>query len=214
MGDAQVYEESEYAGTNYFEDQFYFGLGYNFLLNRPTGVVQRSLSYNLQTGFIKDIPLNERRNVALGIGIGYAVNSYYTNVVAAEDPSGIVYTISENDGFDRTKFETHALELPFEFRWRTSTDIEYKFWRIYTGFKLGYLFARTSRLVSNEGKISFKNEDIQDLQYGIMLNFGFNTWNIHAYYGLNTLLKDNVVLDNGDSLELRALRVGVIFYIL
>lgn len=214
VGHTQVYEESEYEGTKYLEDQFYFGLGYNFLLNRPDGVVQRSLSYNLQTGFIKDIPLNQRRNVALGIGLGYAVNSYYTNIVAEDDASGTIYSISDDSGFRRSKFETHAIELPFEFRWRTSTDVEYKFWRIYTGFKLGYLFARTSKLVADDGSDSFRNEDIQDLQYGIMLNFGFNTWNVHAYYGLNNLLKDNVTLESGDSLELRVLRVGVIFYIL
>lgn len=210
----QVYEESEYAGTNYLEDQFYIGLGYNFLLNRPENVVQRSLSYNLQTGFIRDIPLNERRNVALGIGLGYAVNSYYTNLEATENTDGVSYSISDDEGFRRSKFETHAIELPIELRWRTSTDLEYKFWRIYAGFKLGYLFARTSKLVSDDGSDSFNNQDVQDLQYGIMLNFGFNTWNIHAYYGLNPLLEENVTLENGDSLELRTLRIGVIFYIL
>ena len=57
---AQVYPESEYAGTKYLEDQFYVGVGYNFLVEKPKDVVQRGLSYSLQAGFIRDIPLNKR----------------------------------------------------------------------------------------------------------------------------------------------------------
>ena len=58
---------------------------------------QRSLSYNLQTGFIKDIPLNSERNFGLGLGIGYAVNSYYTNLIAEESTNGITYEIRDTD---------------------------------------------------------------------------------------------------------------------
>ncbi|MEM8998866.1 MAG: porin family protein [Bacteroidota bacterium] len=210
----QVYDESEYSGTNYLEDQFYVGIGYNFLLNRPTDVVQQNLSYNLQVGFIKDFPINERRNIALGLGLGYATNSYYTNIIATETPAGVTYAISNEDGFRRSKFETHAIEIPFEFRWRTSTDIEYRFWRIYTGVKLAYVFSGNSKLVLENETTSFQNDDLQELQYGLTLNFGFNTWNVSLYYGLNPLLEDDVFLDNGKSLEMQVFRVGVMFYIL
>lgn len=215
FGHAQTSRENEEVDTKYLEDQFYFGLGYNFLLNRPNNVEQRSLSYNLQTGFIKDLPLNARRNVALGIGFGYATNSYYTNVVATETDTDIVYTISDGTDFKRSKFETHAIEVPFELRWRTSTPTEYKFWRIYTGFKLAYVFARSSRFVSENGSQRLQNPDIQNLQYGLMLNFGFNTFNVHAYYSLNSLLKEDVLLSDGATpFDLKVLRIGVIFYIL
>lgn len=211
---AQVYDEDDLEGAKYLEDQFYIATAYNFLLDRPTDVVQRSLSYNLQAGFVKDIPINKRRNVALGIGLGYATNSYYTNIEVTENDGLIGYTITDGGDFVRSKFETHALELPFEFRWRTSTNTEYKFWRIYTGFKLAYVFARSSKLVTENNTNSFTNDDIQDLQYGVMLNFGFNTWNIHAYYALNSLLEDGVSLENGASLNMGTLRIGLIFYIL
>src|SRR5690606_31763069 len=61
--------------TKYLEDQFYVGLTYNFLMDMPTDVTQRNLSYGLHGGFIKDIPLNLGRTVGLGIGIGYGINS-------------------------------------------------------------------------------------------------------------------------------------------
>ncbi|MDX1315778.1 MAG: porin family protein, partial [Eudoraea sp.] len=127
-------------GDKYLEDQFYIGLTYNLLLNKPPSVTQQNLSYGLQTGFIKDIPLNEQRNFAVGIGLGYAVNSYYNNILATQTPEGITYQVIA-DGFDykRNKIETHLVEMPLEIRWRNSTAQEHRFWRIYTGFKLGYI---------------------------------------------------------------------------
>ncbi|MBW8242046.1 PorT family protein [Muricauda oceani] len=199
--------------NRYLEDQFYIGVGYNVLLNGPGAIDQRNLSYNLQAGFIKDIPLNERRNFGVGIGLGYAVNSYYSNMGASEGVNGVSYEILGDAEFNRSKFETHAIELPFEIRWRTSTAQEYKFWRIYAGAKLGYVFSGRSKLVMDEGNDSFSNDDIDAFQYGLMLNFGYNTWNIHAYYGLNPLLKKGASLE-GEPIDLKVLRVGLTFYIL
>lgn len=211
---AQVYPESEYAGTKYLEDQFYAGVGYNFLVKKPKDVVQRGLSYSLQAGFIRDIPLNKRRNVGFGLGLGYSVSSYYTNMVATEVDGDISYAIVDLQDFKRSKLETHALEVPLEFRWRTSTDVTYKFWRIYGGVKASYIFAKSSRRVNETDSSRFRNNDLQDFQYGAFLRFGYNTWNINIYYGLNSLLKDGAVLDNGSPIELRPLKVGLIFYIL
>ena len=200
--------------SRYLEDQFYAGFGYNVLLGKPEGMVQRNLSYNLQFGFIKDIPLNQRRNFGIGFGAGYAVNSYYSNMVVSQNANTYLYEVMNTSDFKRSKLETHAVEFPFELRWRTSTTEEYKFWRIYAGAKLGYVFSGRSRVVTDEGTTGFANDDIEKLQYGLMVNFGYNTWNIHVYYALNPLLKDGTALDTGESIDIRALRIGVIFYIL
>ncbi|TXN37118.1 PorT family protein [Flagellimonas hymeniacidonis] len=210
---AQV-EDNVGVTSKYLEDQFYIGLGFNFLVDRPMDVSQRSLSYNLQGGFIKDIPFNKRRNFGLGIGLGYATNSYYHNIEASEVGDNVIYEISTSDEFKRSKFETHAIEMPIELRWRTSTLEEYKFWRIYAGAKLGYVFSGRSKLVTDSETTGFSNGDIQKFQYGLLLNFGYNTWNIHAYYSLNPLLEDRLTLENGTPIDIRVLRIGVIFYIL
>lgn len=199
--------------NKYLEDQFYVGLGFNLLLEKPSNIVQSSLSYSLQTGFIKDIPFNEKRNFGLGLGLGYATNSYYSNIGASKTDNAITYEVLTSD-YKRSKFETHAIEIPLELRWRTSTVDEYKFWRIYAGVKLGYVFSGRSKLVTDSDTISFSNDDIQNLQYGLQLNFGYNTWNIHAYYGLNPLLKDDVGIEGGELITMGILRIGVIFYIL
>lgn len=199
----------------YLEDQFYTGITYNFILNKPSDVTQRNFSYGLMGGFIKDIPLNADRNVGFGLGLGYALNTYYTNLLATETQDGIVYSIIDADiSYRRNKLEIHLIEMPIEFRWRSSSPSDHKFWRIYTGIKLAYAVGSRSKFVSDMEKISFRNPDIEKFQYGIILNFGYNTFNFHAYYGLNNLFKDGVVTDTGESIKFKPLRIGISFYIL
>ncbi|WP_373519315.1 porin family protein, partial [Pricia sp.] len=140
MGYCQVYPDSTLRDGKYLEDQFYIGLTYNFLVDMPENVNQRNLSYGLQAGIIKDIPINRSRTTAFGIGLGYGVYSYYSNLRAIEIPTGVEYTIiADSDSLKRSKIETHMLEIPLEFRWRNSNANDYKFWRIYAGVKLGYV---------------------------------------------------------------------------
>src|SRR5690606_1908090 len=110
------------SDSKYLEDQFYVGLTYNFLKDLPTDVAQRNLSYGLQGGFVKDIPLNLDRTIGLGIGLGYGINSYYTNLRAVQKGGELDYIVLDKDvRYKRNKIETHVLEMPFQFRWRNST---------------------------------------------------------------------------------------------
>jgi hypothetical protein len=198
----------------YREDQFYIGANYNFLFNKPEGVTQRNLSYGLQVGFIRDIPLNKSRNIGLGIGLGYSWDTYYTNLLATRTDQGITYSIMEGGSFKRNRIGNHLVQVPIEFRWRTSTSTDYKFWRIYTGINVGYVFASSSKFVSDSEKVRFDNDDIRNFQYGLSFNFGYGTWNIHLYYALNPLLNNGVVTDDGESIKMKPLQLGLVFYIL
>jgi hypothetical protein len=211
----EIVVDSAGLDSNYLEDQFYVGLTYNFMVKKPQGITQRSLSYGLMGGFIKDIPLNQRRNVAVGIGLGYAVNSYYTNLRVEETDAGLSYTILDGSTpFRRNKLETHLIEMPLEFRWRNSTASSYKFWRIYTGLKLGYIVGSRSKFVADTFKDSFYNTETRNFRYGLMFNFGYNTFNIHAYYALNHLFEDGTLTQDGQNVDFTPLRIGLIFYIL
>ena len=64
----------------YREDQIYIGVTYNALINLPTGVSQNSFSTGLNLGVIRDFPINKRRNVAIGLGLGYSVNLFNQNI--------------------------------------------------------------------------------------------------------------------------------------
>ncbi|QCX01265.1 PorT family protein [Aggregatimonas sangjinii] len=215
---AQFVQDSVIVDKQYLEDQFYLGITYNFLLSKPENVGQQSLSYGLRAGFIKDIPLNPERNIGLGVGIGYGVYSYYSNLVATEASGAATYSVVETDNnFERNKIETHLIEIPIEFRWRKSTPTEYKFWRIYTGFNLSYVLGARSKYVRNVDdrsvKTSFNNTDVSKFQYGLTFNIGWNTFNIHAYYALNNLFERGALLD-GERIDMKPLRLGFIFYIL
>jgi len=219
---AQRPQDLNKSDSKYLEDQLYMGITYNFLLDKPNDFTQRNLSYGLQGGIIKDIPLNSTRTFAIGVGLGYAVNSYYSNMLASKSTGDIEYAIIEEDiivigeeeiRVKRNKIETHLVELPIEFRWRNSTAEKFKFWRVYSGIKLGYVFSARSKLVTAANKTTFINPDIRKFQYGLMFNFGHNTFNVHIYYSLNNLFDDGVTFEEED-LKLKPLRVGLIFYIL
>lgn len=199
----------------YQEDQFYIGITYNVLGSMPEGMSQNGFSSGFHFGFIKDMPINKSRNWALGLGLGYSANSFNQNLFISKSELGeVTYELLVDSEFTKNKFSRHLIEIPFELRWRTSTPETYKFWRVYSGFKFGYLFASGSKFSTASQNI--KQNDISDfnlLQYGLTLSVGYNTWNVHLYYGLNPLFKKEAMLD-GLSIELNAIKIGIMFYLL
>lgn len=208
-------ERDTIPDENYREDQFYIGVTYNILQNRPSGISQNNLSNGIHLGVIRDFPINKKRNKAIGIGLGYSYNSYFHNLKATETSAGITYEAIDSDqNFKRNIYRTHVVELPIEFRWRTSTASSYKFWRIYGGFKFGYVFSGISKFVGNNETSRFQNDDLNRIQYGLTLSAGYNTWNFHVYYGLNKLFKDTTVTVDGEQFKMGIIKVGLMFYIL
>lgn len=200
----------------YKEDHFYAGITYNLLIKQPSELSQDGFSLGFNLGYIKDMPINKARNKAFGVGIGYSTNSYNQNILINKaDNGGFEYSILEDrNTYAKNKFSTHLIELPIEYRWRTSTPSDYEFWRIYIGFKLGYIIAHTTKYEGDLGKLKYSNNnDFNNFQYGLTLSFGFNTWNIHVNYGLNSIFSKNAKID-GQSIEMSDLKIGLIFYML
>lgn len=198
----------------YREDQFYLSFSYNILQNRPEGVSQNKFSAGFSAGFLRDMPINETRTIAIAAGIGYSLNNYNQNLMISESNGNPEYSLIDPETiYNKNNFSLHYLDLPIEFRWRTSTPESHKFWRIYTGVKLSYLLYSRSKFSGNEQKIIItKNEDFNKFQYGVYLAGGYNTWNFHLYYGLNPLFKSAEL--NGNSIDMRTLNIGLMFYIL
>lgn len=200
----------------YLEDQFYAAITYNILGKKPDGLSQSGFSSGFHLGYIRDIPLNKRRNFGFGVGLGLSADSYNNNLLVTQDDNGTYEYIlldQENIQYTKNKFTTYTINLPIQIRWRTSTESEFKFWRIYTGFNIEYVFASTTKYKGELGTI--KNSNIQsfnDFQYGLTISAGYNTWNIYFYYGLNPLF--NNVSVNGNVVDMNALKIGLIFYIL
>ena len=200
----------------YREDQFYIGVVHNFFENTPRGFSQTGFSPGFNFGFIRDMPINKDRTLAIGLGLGYSINSFNQNLLINKDDLGTIsYTILEDSNtFSKNRFTTHLLEAPFEFRWRTSTAADYNFWRFYAGFKFSYMFANKTKYRGNLGNFNFANIDtFNKLQYGLTLSAGYNTWNIYVCYTLNPIFSNDVKL-NGEDLNMNIIKAGLIFYIL
>ena len=209
---AQVNQTIE-QDSLYREDQFYVSITYNALIDLPNNVSQNSFSTGVHLGVIRDFPLNKRRNIALALGLGYSFNSFNQNIrISGYNPYN--YTILESYNYSKNNFAQHFIEVPFEFRWRTSNAQSYKFWRVYTGLKLGYLIASKSVFNDRSGSDNQKNlTDLNKLQYGLTMSIGYNTWNGYIYYGLNPVFNDVSTIDL-QSIDMSALKIGLIFYLL
>ena len=200
----------------YREDQFYIGVTFNLLLDKPNGISQSGFSGGLHAGFIRDMPVNKRRNVAIGVGIGYSLNVYNQNLFIGKE-TGTEQTIFrslENVDFETNQFTTHLLEVPFEFRWRTSVPETYKFYRIYTGLRMGYLYSFRSNFKQSDNQVrQTKVDELNRWRIGATFTFGWNTFNFHFYYSLNTLFNDDAVIGE-EKVGLHTAKIGLIFYML
>ncbi len=200
----------------YREDQFYVGVTYNLLLNRPNDVNQSGFSGGFHLGFTRDMPINKRRNVAIGLGLGYSINVYNHNLLINEEENTeqSIFSSLKGEEFSTNRFTTHLVEMPLEFRWRTSVPETHKFYRIYTGLKIGYLYHFRASFRQPGIEIDqTKVDELNRFRYGATFTFGWNTFNFHFYYSLNTLFDNNAVIE-GEKVGLNPVRVGLIFYIL
>jgi hypothetical protein len=198
----------------YREDQFYFGFTYNTLTNKPADLSQRKLSTGFSGGFLRDMPINKNRTVAIASGIGFAYNNYNQNLAIYKSDQAPTYSIIDPEtSYNKNKFSQILVEVPLEFRWRTSTYESHKFWRIYGGFKFSYVIHDRSIFQDPQGKIIvISNRDFNKLLYGAYIATGYNTINVYAYYGLNSLFKSAKI--DGETIVMKSLNIGLIFYIL
>ena len=203
--------DTTFVDSKYLEDQLYLGLTYNFMVKQPSGFNQNGISGGINIGFIKDIPINNERNIGFGIGLGYSYNMYNSNLIVSDDIND--FQILPNEDFNTNRLYINTVEFPLEFRWRTSTPTEYNFWRIYTGLKFGYVFASKYNFSDDSG--SYKSTDIagvNEFQYGLTFSAGYSTFNLHIYYALKPIFED-VYVEN-EPIDLTQLSVGLMFYIL
>ena len=209
--------DAQVVDSLYREDQVYVGITFNLLSNKPSGFEQNGLSAGVQAGVIRDFPLNKRRNKAIGIGIGMALDTYNQNLLIAA-PSGSETStfaiVDESVENVTNRFTSYTLEMPLEYRWRTSTATKYSFWRIHVGMKLGYVLRFKSTYQDDVLDVAIKDiPEINKFQYGPSFSFGYGAFNFQAYYGLNTLFNDDALL-NTEEVGIQVMRLGLVFYFL
>ncbi len=201
----------------YREDQFYIGVTYNLLSSVPAGVNPEGLTGGVNFGFLRDIPINKNRNIAVAVGLGIALDRYGNNMLIEKDVTGnTTYTIIDSGvSFKSNNLKTGIVELPIEFRWRSSTPTTYKFWRVYAGFRLGYTFWNESSFKDSSNNITHSDiEEFEKLRLATTLSLGFNKFNFFVYYTLNPFFNENAITTTGQKVNFQTLKLGLMFYIL
>lgn len=198
----------------YREDQFYFSVSLNSLQNKPQGLMQEKFSPGFTFGFLRDMPINKKRTFAIAPGLGLMFNTFNQNIAITRSGENHAYTVLGSETpYSKNRFSQFSVEVPLEFRWRSSTYESHKFWRIYGGFKVSYLFYDKSVFQDSQQKIVISNnKDFNKLQYGAYITTGYNTINVYAYYGLNPLFKS--ARTSTQSVDMISINFGVMFYIL
>ncbi|MBL0014377.1 MAG: PorT family protein [Flavobacterium sp.] len=199
----------------YREDQFYFAFTYNTLANVPTGIRTNKFSAGFKAGVLRDMPLNKERNVSIATGLGLSYSNYFQKLfIFRENGEAIYSTNTIGTSYSKNKFEQVFIDVPIEFRWRTSVPETHKFWRIYTGLQLSYLAYSKSSYVDEIAEISVSNnKDFNKFQAGVYLVVGYNTWNFYSYYGLVPIFSSAARV-NDERITMNALHFGMMFYIL
>lgn len=214
---SQEIVDSIAVDSRYREDQFYLGITYNVISSVPEGVSTSGLSGGVQFGFLRDMPINKQRNIAIAVGAGLSFDQYGQNLFIGEtEEDTSIFTVLNEDNvtFDRNRFSTAVVELPVEFRWRTSTAESYRFWRIYAGFRIGYAYWYKSTLIQDNNNIDQTDiPEFEQLRTRATLSFGNSKINFFGSYSLNPFFKD-ATTTKGEMVDFKAIKVGLIFYIL
>ncbi|MGY5354965.1 outer membrane beta-barrel protein [Wenyingzhuangia sp. IMCC45467] len=211
-------EENEeaymYVDDHYLEDQLYLGIQYNFLTATNNGLKNTGVPFSLEAGFIKDIPLNKKRNKGLGIGIGYSFDVLRPNVAITKNGNDLVFNIDNN--YSRYDYTSHNIEFPIEYRWRTSTATNDSFWRIYSGASFIYNINNSASFDDNNSTTTTFNNitALNNTNFSLYTSIGFGTWNFHIKYYINPIFKEGTKTQSGDSLNFNQLKIGMMFYIL
>jgi hypothetical protein len=198
----------------YREDQFYVGLTYNVLKNAPAGFSNDKFSMGFSTGFLRDMPINKNRNLAIAPGLGLTFNNYSQNIGITTTNNTPVYTVlTDPASYSNNKFSQLFVDVPLEFRWRGSTFENHNFFRIHGGVKLSYLLYDRSVLRTGSGdSVIMNNPDFNKLVYGAYFAAGYGGANLYIYYGLNPIFK--TAQTTTTTVDIKSLNIGLIFYIL
>ncbi len=170
---------------------------------QETKSVSNPNGYELNFQLFKDIPLHDKSNFAIAIGLGIRTNHVYhdgqfTKTILTTDNSEftVLNRLPPNYDYSTNKLVCNFIDLPIEFRFRTITktdgsESKYKF-RLYPGFRIGYCYSNYTKRKDQSVKYKLYNiPNLQRIQYGTTVRVAFEKIAFNAYYNLSGLLKRN-----------------------
>lgn len=196
------------ADSLYREDQIYASVGYPLLIETPEGLTQNKLSHTFSLGFVRDMPINAVRNLAFGLGLGLNYDVVYNNLQFTDDL--VATTLVSNDVINQ--WISVDAEIPFEFRWRSSTPSNYQFWRVYGGVVGYYSLSAKQRTITALTE-SITSLPVKNFRLALRLNVGNNTWNLTYTYPIDSFFDSHKLAHNKSFSQLKTAKLGLVFYI-
>lgn len=205
--------------NKYLDDQLYVGFTYNILTSMPSDVKNYSFSNTLSFGYIRDIPLNKRRNIGIAAGVGLGYHTYYTNVRMGRDENGVAFMKVLDDGqYQSNRFSLQTVDIPLQVRFRGSTAEKFNFWRVYAGLTFSWVYKNSSTFKDENIKVRYYDIPyLNEWLYSANLQVGYGKFTVKVDYTLGTLFKKKYA---GDALpvsglsDMRSCNVGLLVYIL
>ena len=192
------------------EDQIYFSVAYPYFSDAPGEHIQNKLSYSFSLGFVRDMPVNKKRTLALGLGLGWDVATVFNNMRLVVEDSSISASIIQ-DAYQKNTLTMQTLAVPFELRWRNANETKHAFWRIHTGVSVHMPLRFRANYTSSEGIQTNIFLPYEKTLLRWNAHFGFNTWNISIAHDLQPWA---VYATPNRSFDIRFTKIGLIFYIL
>ena len=192
------------------EDQIYISIAYPYFSDAPNKLIQNKLSYNFSLGFIRDMPINKKRTLALGVGLGWDIATVFNNMQFAVQDNSITAS-SIQGAYQKNTLSMQTLAIPFEMRWRNANETNHAFWRIHTGLSLHIPLRFRANYTSIGGTQTNINLPYHNTLLRWNAHFGFNTWNISIAHDLQPWA---ISVTPNRSFDIRFTKIGLIFYIL
>ncbi len=133
----------------------------------------------------------------IAYGVGYSGHFYHGNVHVNVDPDG-TQTLSFLNGQDYTsnRFATEYLDGVLEFRFRTNSNNNGRYTRLYIGGIIGYLTDSYSYFNSDAYRVKFITLVVLiQWRYGTYVKCGRGPFNLFYYFGLNPIVSSGVLID-------------------
>ncbi len=196
--------------TSFREDQIYFSIAYPYFSDAPSELIQNKLSYSFSLGFIRDMPINKKRTLAVGLGLGWESSTVFNNMQFEVLDDAVTATAIQGK-YQKNVLNMQSFAVPFELRWRSATELKHAFWRIYSGMSFHLPIQLTAKNTSLEGVQKSTSLPHSSTLLRWNIHFGFNTWNISIAHDLRPWAKSNTT---NNSFDIKFTKIGLIFYIL
>lgn len=200
---------SQQEKPSFREDQIYLSIAYPYFSDAPNELIQNKLSYSFSFGFVRDMPINEKRTFAVGLGLGWDMSTVFNNMQFETSNNSISATAIQGS-YQKNVFSMQSLAVPFELRWRSATETKHAFWRIHSGLSLHVPLRLRASFTSIEGVQTNTNLPHHETLLRWNVHFGFNTWNISIAHDLQSWATSALV---NSSFDIKFTKIGLIFYV-